>query len=150
MFSAFQEWRKTGREKKIWQAFEREVQKNLELCYVMSQLGQKKFFLLESWQAIKDSASLPHNEPFLDYAGFLAEYNHLFQQAKDYEAWYSSDLERMSQENAKILHDKVEAVEEKFQEAQGAIHRTVQELKDLPLKGNLHANICCASRRGRG
>ncbi len=86
-------------------AFLDEMEKNLEIYYVMD---QRQFvihgFVMNLWEQVKDLDIIRKQEIIITYAQALLEFNKAFKENKDYEQWYSSDMKNKNNENAKKLH----------------------------------------------
>ena len=109
-------------------AFREEIAKNLEIFYVMRQLGA-----LRSFQTAEGERTFPKftNEwpkAIPEYTRRVLDYNFALKKHEDYQAWYTHDINRQNQANAKILHDLQEVAQERsegielfFKNAQAAI-----------------------------
>ncbi|MBF0490062.1 MAG: hypothetical protein HQL15_05515 [Candidatus Omnitrophica bacterium] len=82
-----------------------EMEKNLEIYYVMD---QRQFitggFIMDTWEKVKDLEILKSQEAIQLYASTLLAFNSAFNENKTFEKWYSSSLEHRTPENAKKLH----------------------------------------------
>ncbi len=82
-----------------------EMDKNLELFYVMDQrqfITEK--FLLKAWEPVKEMDVIKKHESIKAYALTLAQFNGSFNAYKEFEKWYTEDITRKNIENAKKLH----------------------------------------------
>ena len=86
-------------------AFWTEIEKNLELFYVMD---QRQFitqgFLLCAWESVKGEDAVKKHEPILVYARAMERFNRLHKEHKEYEQWYAVDLKNKTPDNARKLH----------------------------------------------
>jgi hypothetical protein len=82
-----------------------EMEKNLEIYYVMD---QRQFittgFLMDNWARVKEVDFIKRQEYISAYAESLVTFNTAFEEQKAFEKWYSSDINHKTQENAKKLH----------------------------------------------
>ena len=105
MFAKVQTFLQQRQLKKDLLAFLAEMDKNLELFYVMD---QRQFildgFLNNAWDPVRDTAIVKKHEPTRMYAKAVEEFNNVVKEYKQYEAWYASDLKNKTQDNAKKLH----------------------------------------------
>ena len=86
-------------------AFLSEMEKNLEIFYVMD---QRQFitqdFLADTWVLVKDLELVKKHESIAVYVHAVKEFNRLFKEFKAYEQWYASDMKNKTQENGRKLH----------------------------------------------
>jgi hypothetical protein len=105
MLSAFKKFQEHYQLKKELFAFLAEMEKNLELFYVMD---QRQFitggFIMDTWPRVKGWDIIKKHEAIGIYGAALENFNNLFKAYKDYEAWYTADIQRKTPENAKKLH----------------------------------------------
>ncbi len=91
--------------KKDLVCFLEEMEQNLETFYVMD---QRRFitqgFALRAWDAVKELNSIKKHESIIVCIRAFERFNVLFKEHKDFEQWYSADLERKTPENARKLH----------------------------------------------
>jgi len=116
MFSFLTAAGKRKEQKKALMAFYEEVDRNLESYYVMFQLNRLRFFSLEQWDQVRNRPDVDWPPDVGRYAQVLADYNTTLKDFKDYEQWYSADVENKTRENGQVLHTKREAAEEKFRQ----------------------------------
>lgn len=86
-------------------AFLAEMEKNLELFYVMD---QRQFitqvFLLDCWDLVKDEELVTRHESMMVYVNAIKAFNKSFKEHKEFEQWYTADMARKTPDNAKKLH----------------------------------------------
>ncbi len=86
-------------------AFLDEMDHNLELFYVTDQRQFiTKTFILDVWPTVKDTEMVRKHDSVAIYAAALLDFNAGHKAYKDYETWYTSDINNKSPENAKKLH----------------------------------------------
>jgi len=117
MFAWFSDFCEKRRQKRLRGLLRAQISKNLELFYVMQQLGQYRLFVLGP-----RTADVPSSHPAIfKYGQKLGEFNQALAAAQEFERWYSVDIDRQNPNNAKKLHDLKEAVAEKFQGLEAVI-----------------------------
>ncbi len=113
-------------QKKLCVAFLDEAKANLEAYYVMFQINRLRFFTLTAWDKVKDVA---WKDPVLNYVRRLTEYNQLLQDYKEYEQWYNQD-DHKNQENGRVLHQKKELAQDRFQGLEEVIKAAVSAIEN--------------------
>ena len=82
-----------------------EMEKNLEFFYVMD---QRQFvthgFLTDMCPVVQGMDIIKKHKTIDDYAKAIQDFNHSLKTHKDYEAWYISDTNNKTPENARKLH----------------------------------------------
>jgi hypothetical protein len=121
LWDFFKESHKNKLRKRIALALWAEVKKNLESYYVMCQLERLRFFQLEAWEESQDHLDLRQVSSFFGYIHAVTYYHAALREFKEYETWYSSDIEHKSQETGRLLHDKREEAKNRFQGLEGII-----------------------------
>ena len=136
MLKFFQEWKEKkalGSQRKEFYA---EMKKNLESFYVMDQLGKLRFFKLEICEKLK-KVDLHFPESVLTYFQSLQNYNDSLQDFKDYEQWYTTDINQKTPDNAKALHEKKEQAQNQFSGLEKIIKSAIKDwearLKEMGL-----------------
>ena len=107
-----------------------EIEKNLEIYYVMD---QRQFvtncFLLDKWQKVKDLEVLKTHQDIKKYAEALMDFNKAYEDYKSYEQWYSSDMKNKNSENAKQLHTLKDSLQIKIKSFEAIIITAGQSLE---------------------
>ncbi len=106
-----------------------EVKTNLELYYVMFQLGKLRFFVLDFWETIKTNSKSSWNQMIPEYILHLTEYNRILKEYKDFEFWYNQDLDRKNKDNGRVLHQKKELAQAQFQGLEPVIKDAVSVIE---------------------
>ncbi|MBF0511468.1 MAG: hypothetical protein HQL13_03970 [Candidatus Omnitrophica bacterium] len=139
MFSIFQ--RKTVQEdqlKKGLFCLLAEMEENIELYYVMD---QRRFitggFVTGALKALKESEMIVKHESIRAYAKSLDEFNQAFREFKEFEGWYSQDIERRSQDNARKLNALKEFLDAKLDGMEAVIIHAGQDLEREMIKAGL-------------
>ncbi len=105
MLGIIQSWRAKKALREHLLAFLAEMEKNLEIYYVMD---QRQFittgFLMEVWSQAKDLEFIQRQEAIMVYAAALLDFNKAYKEHKSYEQWYSADVKNKTKENALKLH----------------------------------------------
>jgi hypothetical protein len=82
-----------------------EMEKNLEIYYVMD---QRQFitggFEMRVWDKVKDLEIIKKQKLIQVYAQALLDFNSAFNENKSFEKWYTADIKNKTPENAKKLH----------------------------------------------
>ena len=116
--------------KKDLVAFLDEMERNLETFYVMD---QRQFitqgFALRTWAQVKDQPCIKKHESILVCMKCLDEFNNLFQAHKDFEKWYTSDLQHKTPDNAKKLHGMKHDLDKKLKAMESIIIPAGQALE---------------------
>jgi len=111
-------WCKNFRERRCQQkiilGLLQEITSNLESCYVAEQLGQFKYFATGVWERMNSARAGSWPPEILVYAKRIAAFNAALDEADAFERWYSANLDRQTLDNARILHARKEAVQERF------------------------------------
>jgi predicted MPP superfamily phosphohydrolase len=106
MLKQVQSWFTQKSLKKQLLALLDEMEKNLEIYYVMD---QRQFIIdgydMKQWEYCKDLAIVKKHEAIKVYGSALAAFNQAHQEHKEYEQWFSSNLDHKTNDNAKKLHD---------------------------------------------
>ena len=105
MIPLLQEFWQKRQLKKYLLDFLAEMDKNLEMFYVMD---QRQFilsgFLTQAMRPVADMAIIKKHGPVSSYMHAIEQFNRLFKEFKEYETWYASDMKNKTQDNAKKLH----------------------------------------------
>ena len=105
MFAQIQSWYTNRSLKKQLLTFLDEMEKNLEIYYV---IDQRQFitggFIMKEWETCKELDAVKRHEAIKVYGAALTEFNKAFTENKEYEQWYSSNMDNKIPENAKKLH----------------------------------------------
>ncbi len=111
-------------------AFLEEMEQNLETFYVMD---QRQFitqgFALRAWKAVKDLSCIKKHESITVCMHALEEFNTMFKEHKDFEQWYTADLERKTPDNAKKLHGMKHELDKKIKALESIIIPAGQALE---------------------
>jgi hypothetical protein len=121
--------------KKNLLAFLNEMERNLELFYV---IDQRQFvtqgFSMDSWNLVKDSDMVKKHESIKIYGRSLESFNKHFKEFKEYEQWYASDMTNKTPENAKKLHAMKHDMDQKIKGLEPIIILAGQELEKEMLR----------------
>ena len=94
--------------KKTLFAFLAEMEKNLETFYV---IDQRQFitygFSMGAWADVKELSYIKKHESISVYARALEEFNALYKAHKEFEQWYSTDLERKTSATSSLILEKI-------------------------------------------
>ena len=105
MFSFLKKSSQDAQLKKLLFDFLAEMEKNLELFFVMD---QRQFithgFLTEMWPLVKEIDFIRKHEAIVVYAKATVDFNDDLKKFKEYEAWYTGDHNNKSPENGRKLH----------------------------------------------
>ena len=116
--------------KKTLFAFLAEMEKNLETFYV---IDQRQFitygFSMGAWADVKELSYIKKHESISVYARALEEFNALYKAHKEFEQWYSTDLERKTTDNAKKLHGMKNELDNKLKGIESIIILAGQALE---------------------
>jgi hypothetical protein len=130
MFPIFKKISKDAQIKKYLFDFLAEMEKNLEFFYVME---QRQFishgFLNDTWPLVKDMDIIKRRESVRVYAAALEDFNRSLKAFKEYEAWYTGDVDHKSPDNARKLHALKHAVDEKLKGMEAVIIPAGQDLE---------------------
>ncbi len=92
-------------DKKLLLNFLDEMDQNLESFYVMD---QRQFilngFAMTAFEHVKDMPLIKSSNDIITYGKTLTEFNEAFTKYKEYELWYTADINRKTQENGRTLH----------------------------------------------
>lgn len=116
--------------KKQMLSFLDEMEKNLELFYVMDQ----RQFILGGFHdkaalAVESLESVKKHESIRVYLAAIRDFNNSFAAYKEYEQWYASDTQNKTQENAKKLHASKHALDNKLKTLEAIIIYAGQDLE---------------------
>lgn len=116
--------------KKNLLAFLEEMEKNLETFYVMD---QRQFitqgFSLRAWATVKENPQIKKHESIVVCQKELESFNLLFKEHKEYEIWYTSDINHKTPENAKKLHGMKHDLDKKLKAMEALIIPAGQALE---------------------
>ena len=118
-----------------------EMDKNLEIFYVMD---QRQFitqgFILEAWDLVKNEELINKLPCMKTYAQALQSFNSLYKEHKEFEQWYSADMSRKTPDNAKKLHALKHDLDKKMKSLEAIIIPAGQDLeKEMLQLGMLKA-----------
>ena len=128
-----------GKLKKDLAAFLNELEKNLELFYVMD---QRQFitqgFSTNAWERVKGMEMVKKYEAIGLCMRTLEGFNRLFKEHKEFEKWYAADMANKTKENALKLHHMKQDLEAQLKGIEGSIILAGQALeKDMLATGLL-------------
>jgi len=106
MFQQIQAWQAKRQLRTQLLAFLDEMEKNLETYYVMD---QRQFIIhgyeMKQWEKCKELDIVKKHEAIQVYGATLTAFNQAHQAHKEYEQWFSSNIDHKTNDNAKKLHD---------------------------------------------
>ena len=130
MFSLFKKNSPEEHMKKNLFDFHAEMEKNMEFFYVMD---QRQFvthgFLIDIWPRVKELEIIKKHETIAKYGIALEEFNKALKVHKEYETWYTSDVNNKSPDNAKKLHALKNELDLKLREMEAIIIPAGQDLE---------------------
>ena len=159
MFKFFQNFKKKRETKRLLLGFYEEIKRNLELYYVMNQLGEFRLFCLDYCRRIKDNPVISSDERILICLEKIEDFNRIMTEFSQYQEWYNLDINNKTRENAQTLHSHKENVFEKLKGidrvisvAKKALERKLHETKfpETTLSGKIFfgsgrdGNVCRA------
>jgi hypothetical protein len=107
-----------------------EMEKNLELFYVMD---QRQFitngFLTDIWPRVKDTDILKQHQSIIVYVKAMEDFNCLLRTYKEFEIWYTGDANHKTPENARKLHGLKHELDEKLKTLEAVIIPAGQDLE---------------------
>jgi len=107
-----------------------EMEKNLELFYVMD---QRQFitsgYLTDVWPRVKDIDIIKRHETIAVYAQDIEGFNQALKVHKEYEAWYIGDVNNKTPENARKLHALKAELDGKLKNMEAVIILAGQDLE---------------------
>jgi hypothetical protein len=135
MFSIFKNNSKEGQLRKTLFDFLAEMEKNMELFYVMD---QRQFitgsFLTDVWPLVKDMDIIKRHGTIAGYAKGMEDFNHSLKTYKEYEVWYTGDVKNKTPENARKLHALKHELDLKLKSLEAVIILAGQDLEREMLK----------------
>ena len=135
MFSFFQKNSKEEPLKKNLFDFLAEMEKNLELFYVMD---QRQFittgFLTDLCFLVKEIDIIKRHESIVTYAKSMEDFNRSYKAYKDYEIWYTTDVKNKTPDNARKLHALKNELDLKLRSLEAVIILAGQDLEREMLK----------------
>ena len=108
-----------------------EVNGNLERYHVMTQQDVRKPFQLSAWSEERDLLS-PLPAKLQEYQERVALYHMRLTEFLGYQRWYAEDIAHQNRENALVLEEKKEELDEAWQ-GLGAVITDARQI----LQGNL-------------
>ena len=130
MFSIFKNNSKDAQIRKSLFDFLAEMEKNLELFFVMD---QRQFithgFLTDTWPLVNGLDMIKRHASILTYAKAMEDFNHSLKSYKEYEIWYTGDITNKSPENARKLHALKHELDSKLKNLEAVIIRAGQDLE---------------------
>jgi len=112
-----------------------EMEKNLEFFYVMD---QRQFithgFLNDAWPRVKNLELIKQHETIAMYASAMEHFNSALKEYKDFEVWYTADVNRKSPDNARKLHTLKQNLDQKLKTLEAVIIPAGQDLEREMLK----------------
>lgn len=135
MIASISNWIKKSSLKSKLFAFLNEMEKNLEVFYVMD---QRQFitqgFHNQQWGLVNEIDFIKKNEAIRVYIGAIEDFNKTLSEFKKYEQWYAGDVKNKNQENAKKLHADKHVLDKKLKAMEAVIIPAGQELEREMLK----------------
>jgi hypothetical protein len=130
MFSIFKKKSQQEQLKKDLFDFLGEMEKNLELFYVMD---QRQFiingFLTDIWPRVKGVDLIKKHESIVVYAKAIDGFNLSLKAYKEFETWYTADPARKTPENARKLHGLKAELDQKLKGMEAVIIPAGQDLE---------------------
>jgi hypothetical protein len=130
MFSIFRNESKDEQSRKSLFDFWAEMEKNMELFYVMD---QRQFitggFLTGTWPRVKEMDIIRRHETIATYARAMEDFNHSLKVHKEYESWYTGDVKNKTPENARKLHELKHELDLKLKGMEAVIIPAGQDLE---------------------
>lgn len=119
-----------GRQAKALMDFYGELKKNLEIFHVMD---QRQFidmeFLLQEWQKARSADwAKPFDKVHL-YGRLIEEFNSFYRGFKEYEKWYTADMNNKTRENAEKLHTQRNELDDKLKNLYPVICRAGEQVE---------------------
>jgi len=107
-----------------------EMEKNMESFYVMD---QRQFithgFSTDTWAQVKDMDIIKRHETIIKYAAATEDFNNSLKAHKEYENWYTSDINNKTPENARKLHAMKNELDLKLRAMEAIIIYAGQDLE---------------------
>ena len=129
MFSIFKKNSKDELRKNLFD-FLAEMEKNLEFFYVMD---QRQFithgFLTDIWPRVKEVDIIKRHPAIAVYAKAMEDFNQSLKTYKDYETWYTGDVNNKSPENSRKLHALKHELDMKLKSLEAVIITAGQDLE---------------------
>ena len=111
-------------------AFLAEMEKNLEIFYVMD---QRQFvtgeFLTVAWDQVKDETFIKKHAAILVYIQAIEDINRMLKEHKEFEQWYASDMGNKTPDNARALHGMKNDLDKKLKTMEAVIIPAGQTLE---------------------
>jgi len=130
MFSIFKNNSNEKQLRKSLFDFHAEMDKNMEIFFVMD---QRQFithgFLTEQWPLVNGIDIIKKHETIAKYALATVDFNSSWKAFKDYEAWYTGDVNNKSPENARKLHAQKHELDLKLKAMEAIIILAGQDLE---------------------
>ena len=130
MFSIFKKNSKDEKLRKSLFDFWAEMEKNLELFYVMD---QRQFitngFLTEIWPLVKGTDIIKRHDSISKYAHAMEDFNQALKGYKEYESWYTGDSNNKTPEGARKLHALKHELDMKLKGMEAVIILAGQDLE---------------------
>jgi hypothetical protein len=135
MFSIFKKNSKDEQLRKNLFDFLAEMEKNLEFFYVMD---QRQFithgFLTDIWPRVKDIDIIRQHQSIVLYAQATLDFNQALKTYKEYEAWYTGDVNNKTPEGSRKLHALKHELDQKLKGFEALIIPAGQDLEREMLK----------------
>ena len=107
-----------------------EMEQNLESFYVMD---QRQFvvhgYLTDLWPRVKDMDMIKRHDTIAAYVKATQDFNHALKVHKEYEAWYTGDINNKNPENARKLHALKHELDMKLKGMEAVIILAGQDLE---------------------
>ena len=130
MFSLFGKNSMSERSKKDLFDLWAEMEKNLEIFYVMD---QRQFitsgFLTDVWPRVNELDIIKRHGSISVYGKAMEDFNLSLKAFKEYEAWYTRDVNNKSPENARKLHAMKNELDLKLKTMESVIIPAGQDLE---------------------
>jgi len=130
MFSIFKNNSKDEQIKKNLFDFWAEMEENMESFYVMD---QRQFithgFLTDIWPRVQGIDIIKRHESIVTYAKLMEDFNNAFKAHKEYELWYTGDINNKTPESARKLHALKNELDGKLKGLEAVIILAGQDLE---------------------
>ena len=135
MFSIFKKTSKDEQIRKSLFDFLAEMEKNLELFFVMD---QRQFiisgFLTDTWPQVKELDIIKAHGSIVSYAWAMEDFNNSLNAYKEYEIWYTGDVKNKTPEGGRKLHALKHELDQKLKNLEAVIILAGQDLEREMLK----------------
>ena len=113
---------------KAWLEFAQEARDNFDSYHVMTQIDKLVDYQFGKWAVLHSLLKEVPSPVITDYVRELTSYNQVYDDYRQYEAWYKETRDHQTREKALMLHEKKDKLREQLKLTQVPLNRIKEYL----------------------